>query len=316
MLIPFTSQSLKDAAKALADGKLVSFPTETVYGLGADATNDRAVAQIYAAKGRPAFNPLIAHVASIEQAQSVGYFSQTAQRLATHFWPGAMSLVVPLREDAPISKLVTAGLDSIALRLPAPIKVREMIDKAGVPIAAPSANLSGRISPTLASHVVADLDEACAYILDDGPCDAGLESTIIDCTKDKLTILRHGPVTAEDIQALFPDMALRQPVLMNDKAPTAPGQLTAHYAPSKAVMLDVIEPQDEAIYIGFGDCSAKARFNLSPSGDVIEAAANLFALLHKADKCDGTHISIAPLPRDGIGAAIYDRLQRAASDKR
>lgn len=314
MRTAFTTQSLFDAAQAIRAGKLVSFPTETVYGLGADATNDRAVAQIYEAKGRPSFNPLIAHIASMEQARTIGVFDERAEKLASAFWPGALSIIVPIKEGATISSLVTAGLDSIALRMPAPSPVRDLIAQAGVPIAAPSANKSGRISPTLASHVEEDLGDACAYILDGGPCEAGVESTIIDCASDTLRILRPGPVTAEMIATLCPELATEKAVI-NNSTPNAPGQLSSHYAPQKPVRLDVTTPQEGDITIGFGPSSHKVDFTLSETGDVIEAAANLFAVLHQADKTDGTAIAIAPIDKTGIGAAIHDRLMRAAADR-
>ena len=312
MLTAFSTQSLFDAASALAAGELVSFPTETVYGLGADATNDQAVAKIYAAKGRPSFNPLIAHVASVKQAEEIGTFDERAKRLADAFWPGALTIVVPLRPHNAISKLVTAGLDTIALRLPAPLRIRNLIDAAGVPIAAPSANTSGKISPTLARHVAEDLGDACRYILDGGPCEAGVESTIIDCSSNALRILRPGPVTAEMIAHITPDLMTETPII-NDHTPNAPGQLTSHYAPSKPVRLDVTHPEPDEIYIGFGDCVRPTDFTLSPSGNVVEAAANLFAILHEADKAQGRAIAVAPIDKDGIGAAIYDRLARAAA---
>ena len=317
MLTAFSTQSLFDAANALAAGELVSFPTETVYGLGADATNDKAVAKIYQAKGRPSFNPLIAHVASFAQAKQIGYFDERATRLAEAFWPGALTIVVPLRTNSPISKLVTAGLETIALRLPAPQRIRDLIAKSGVPIAAPSANRSGKISPTLASHVADDLGDACRYILDGGPCEAGVESTIIDCSTKALRILRPGPVTAEMITDICPDLITAAPIIndhiVNDETPNAPGQLTSHYAPSKPVRLDVTMPAPDEVYIGFGDCAHPADFYLSPSGDVIEAAANLFAILHEADKAQAHAIAVAPIDKDGIGAAIHDRLARAAA---
>ena len=314
MLTEFTTQSMSDAAKALADGYLVSFPTETVYGLGADATNDKAVAQIYAAKGRPSFNPLIAHVANLEAAKMIGVFDERALRLAEAFWPGALTMIVPLHKHTRISKLVTAGLDTIALRVPAHERIRELISGAGVPIAAPSANRSGKISPTTAAHVAEDLSDACRFILDGGACEAGVESTIIDCSTDTLGILRPGPVTREMIQALFPEVTAASPV-KNDSRPNAPGQLTSHYAPSKPLRLDVTEPESDEIYIGFGKMGRTVDFNLSPTGNISEAAATLFATLHKADKAQGTRIAVAPLDKNGIGAAIYDRLQRAAADK-
>jgi len=314
MRLPCDHQSLKLAAAALKEGKLVSFPTETVYGLGADATNDQAVASIYAAKGRPSFNPLIAHIASLDQAKELAQFTPLADKIADHFWPGAVTIIVPLKANSPISKLVTAGLDTIALRIPATDIARDLLGKAGVPIAAPSANLSGGISPTLASHVEADLGDKCAYILDDGPCDKGLESTIIDCTKDKAFILRPGPVTIEALRDALPDCQISYVDVQNNETPTAPGQITSHYAPSKSMRLDATDKKADEILIGFGEV-AHADFNLSPIGDLTEAAANLFAYLHKADKAAGNIIAVSPLPQSGLGIAIYDRLKRAAADK-
>ena len=314
MRTAFTTQSLFDAAKAIAAGQLVSFPTETVYGLGADATNDSAVAKIYQAKGRPSFNPLIAHIATIEQARAFGVFDERAEALAAAFWPGALTIIVPLKAQSTISALVTAGLDSIALRMPAPQRIRELISKAAVPIAAPSANKSGKISPTLASHVEDDLGDDCALILDGGACEAGVESTIIDCSTQNLRILRPGPITKEMIATICPDIADTKTVI-NDSTPNAPGQLTSHYAPQKPVRLDVTTPHKTDIYIGFGPCPHKVDFNLSETGDVIEAAANLFAMLHLADKQQGDAIAIAPIDKTGIGAAIHDRLTRAAADR-
>lgn len=315
MLIPFTSQTLPDAALALSQGLLVSFPTETVYGLGANACDDKAVAQIYAAKGRPSFNPLIVHVASLAQAQEIGVFNKTSLALAEAFWPGALSVIVPLRPQANISSLVTAGLTTIAIRLPQSALVRELIAKAGVPIAAPSANLSGKISPTTAAHVAQDLDEACAYILDGGPCQAGLESTIVEAKDRSVTILRPGPITSDMIIDALPNISVTQAEISNDHSPSAPGQLTSHYAPKKPVRLNASTPQEGEIYIGFGPSPHKTDFNLSPSADPIEAAANLFAILHEADTMIGRQIAIAPISQDGIGYAISDRLQRAAADR-
>ena len=314
MLTAFSTQSLPDAAKALSDGQLVSFPTETVYGLGADATNDEAVAKIYHAKGRPSFNPLIAHIASLTQAKEIGVFDERALRLAEAFWPGALTIIVPLKPSSGISHLVTAGLDTVALRLPAPSLVRDLIAKAGVPIAAPSANISGKISPTLAAHVDADLGSSCAYILDGGACEAGVESTIIDCSQEDLAILRPGPVTHERIAAICPELTA-EAVITNDSQPNAPGQLTSHYAPNKPVRLNVTEPQEGDIYIGFGPSLHSVDFTLSAKGDLIEAAALLFAILHQADKAQGRAIAIAPIDKDGIGAAINDRLMRAAANR-
>ena len=314
MRLPCDHQSLKYAAKALWDGQLVSFPTETVYGLGADATNDKAVASIYEAKGRPSFNPLIAHIASLEMAHNIAEFTPLADKIAALFWPGAVTMILPLKMPSAISKLVTAGLDTIALRMPAPLVARELLQLADRPIAAPSANLSGGISPTLASHVEADLGDKCAYILDGGACEQGLESTIIDCTSDKAVILRPGPVTFEALQKALPDYEITYLDVHNDEAPSAPGQLTSHYAPSKAMRLNAQNKKAGEILIGFGDIR-EADYNLSPSGDLTEAAANLFALLHKADKAEGTVIAVSPVPQSDLGIAIYDRLRRAAAEK-
>lgn len=314
MLTAASPHSLSDAAKALQSGKLVSFATETVYGLGADATNDRAVAKIYEAKGRPAFNPLIAHIASVKQAETYGIFNDTAKRLIAAFWPGPLTIVVPLMPDCGISKLVTAGLETIALRMPAADMARELIAQTNRPIAAPSANLSGGISPTLASHVYETLDEACAYILDGGACQAGLESTIIDCASSPPSILRPGPITKEMIGKICPDIEHKADIV-NNHTPNAPGQLSSHYAPSKPVRLNIETPLVDDIYIGFGKMKIASDYNLSPTGDVVEAAANLFAILHEADKQEGQAIAIAPIAKDGIGAAIYDRLSRAAAER-
>ena len=313
MRCDFNHQSLLQAARYLRDGNLVSFPTETVYGLGADATNDRAVAAIYNAKGRPSFNPLIAHVPTLDAACSIGIFSDTALNLATQFWPGPLTLVVPLRAPSSISHLVTAGLDTIALRVPAPEKVRALLTAADRPIAAPSANISGRISPTMATHVEDDLGDKIAMILDDGPCPSGVESTIIDCSSETLRILRHGPVTIEDVASLYLSISTDRAALTNDTAPSAPGQLTSHYAPSKGVRLEAIDKKSNEFMIGFGPYHGD--INLSPEGNLIEAAANLFAFLHQADRSEAKLIAIAPIPHLGLGAAINDRLARAAADQ-
>ena len=314
MRLPCDHQSLKLAAEALKAGQLVSFPTETVYGLGANATNDKAVALIYEAKGRPSFNPLIAHIATIEMAKEIAEFTPLAEKIAARFWPGAVTLILPLKMPSSISKLVTAGLDTIALRIPAPQIARDLLHLAGLPIAAPSANLSGSISPTLASHVEADLGQKCAYILDDGACEQGLESTIIDCTADSAIILRPGPVTKDALQEALPSLEIAYHDVNNNEAPSAPGQLTSHYAPSKSMRLNALDKQDNETLIGFGDVK-EADYNLSPTGDLTEAAANLFALLHKADKANSGVISVSPIPETGLGIAIYDRLKRAAADK-
>ncbi len=301
-----SSSELDRAARLLARGELVAFPTETVYGLGADARNDVAVAQIFEAKGRPAFNPLIVHVASIEQAREIAVFDATAERLAAAFWPGALSLVLPVRAEAGISKLVTAGLGTVALRCPEPAMARDLVARTGCPVAAPSANISGKISPTTADHVLDGLSGKIAAVLDGGPCAVGLESTIVG--GDPVALLRPGGVPVEAIEACL-GQALAS---AEEGAVTAPGQLASHYAPQAALRLNASEARGDEVLIGFGDVAGE--MSLSASGDLIEAAARLFAVLHAAD-ATGRAIAVAPVPDHGIGRAINDRLRRAAAPR-
>jgi L-threonylcarbamoyladenylate synthase len=301
-----SSSELDRAARLLARGELVAFPTETVYGLGADARNDVAVAQIFEAKGRPAFNPLIVHVASIEQAREIAVFDATAERLAAAFWPGALSLVLPVRVEAGISKLVTAGLGTVALRCPEPAMARDLVARTGCPVAAPSANISGKISPTTADHVLDGLSGKIAAVLDGGPCAVGLESTIVG--GDPVALLRPGGVPVEAIEACL-GQALAS---AEEGAVTAPGQLASHYAPQAALRLNASEARGDEVLIGFGDVAGE--MSLSASGDLIEAAARLFAVLHAAD-ATGRAIAVAPVPDHGIGRAINDRLRRAAAPR-
>jgi L-threonylcarbamoyladenylate synthase len=301
-----SSSELDRAARLLARGELVAFPTETVYGLGADARNDVAVAQIFEAKGRPAFNPLIVHVASIEQAREIAVFDATAERLAAAFWPGALSLVLPVRVEAGISKLVTAGLGTVALRCPEPAMARDLVARAGCPVAAPSANISGKISPTTADHVLDGLSGKIAAVLDGGPCAVGLESTIVG--GNPVALLRPGGVPVEAIEACL-GQALAS---AEEGAVTAPGQLASHYAPQAALRLNASEARGDEVLIGFGDVAGE--MSLSASGDLIEAAARLFAVLHAAD-ATGRAIAVAPVPDHGIGRAINDRLRRAAAPR-
>ena len=301
-----SSSELDRAARLLARGELVAFPTETVYGLGADARNDVAVAQIFEAKGRPAFNPLIVHVASIEQAREIAVFDATAERLAAAFWPGALSLVLPVRVEAGISKLVTAGLGTVALRCPEPAMARELLSRARCPVAAPSANISGKISPTTADHVLDGLSGKIAAVVDGGPCAVGLESTIVG--GDPVALLRPGGVPVEAIEACL-GQALAS---AEEGAVTAPGQLASHYAPRAALRLNASEARGDEVLIGFGDVAGE--MSLSASGDLIEAAARLFAVLHAAD-ATGRAIAVAPVPDHRIGRAINDRLRRAAAPR-
>ena len=303
-----TSAHMQRAADLLADGALVAFPTETVYGLGADARNGRAVAEIYAAKGRPSFNPLIVHVPSSEAAQSYGVWSETAQRLADAFWPGPLSMVLPLRGDAGLSELVTAGLESVAIRVPAGDLAQELLQRFNGPVAAPSANPSGRISPTTAAHVLAGLDGKIGAVLDGGACSVGLESSIIGLTGEP-TLLRAGGVPREAIEEVL-GASLRMAV---EGEITAPGQIASHYAPNARVRLNAIAWEVGEKTLGFGPMACD--LNLSETGDLVEAAANLFGHLHRLDAMDGIGIAVAPIPRLGLGAAINDRLQRAAAPR-
>jgi L-threonylcarbamoyladenylate synthase len=290
----------------LRSGQIVAIPTETVYGLAADASNADAVAKIYTAKGRPDFNPLIVHVADQSSAESLGDFSPMAHQLAQAFWPGPLTLVLPLRPGADIAGAVTAGLPTIALRCPAHPVMQALLKKTGLNIAAPSANKSGGISPTRAEHVLAGLGSAVPMILDGGPCSAGLESTIVAVREHGWQILRPGPVTAADIERVLGT----RPLAASGDNIEAPGQLASHYAPSKAVRLNAIRAEPGEWHIGFG--AMEGNDNLSEPGDLAQAAANLFDALHRADASAALSISVAPIPHEGIGVAINDRLQRAS----
>ena len=303
-----SAADLARAAGLLADGKLVAFPTETVYGLGADARNGRAVAAIYEAKGRPSFNPLIVHVADAAAAQSYVDWSDTAQRLAGAFWPGPLTLVLPLKPGHGISELVTAGLDTLAIRVPAHPTARALLRAFGGPVAAPSANPSGRISPTTAEHVLAGLSGRIAAVVDDGPCPVGLESTIVGLAGAP-ALLRPGGLAAEEIEAVL-GRKLTHPE--TGSAISAPGQLLSHYAPAERVRLDAEAPEPGELFLGFG--AMACDLNLSPSSDLAEAAANLFGHLHALD-AQGRPIAVAPIPDHGLGAAINDRLRRAAAPR-
>ena len=302
------------AARLLLDGGLVAFPTETVYGLGADARNNRAVAGIFAAKDRPQFNPLIVHVPDLTAAERIAVFSDTARDLAQAFWPGALTLVLPLRAEAGIAPLVTAGHDSIALRVPAHPVAQDLLRICGCPLAAPSANPSGRVSPTTAAHVLSGLSGRIDAVLDGGPAQVGVESTILNLTAAP-ELLRPGGVPTEAIEACL-GQPLAQAAPIND-APIAPGQLSSHYAPGADVALNVSAPQPGALWLGFGPGCDGAALNLSPAGDLTEAAAHLFGMLRDLDAmaAPGQRIAIAPVPDHGLGRAINDRLRRAAAPR-
>jgi L-threonylcarbamoyladenylate synthase len=301
-IIPYGDAAIAAAAAAIGRGEIVAIPTETVYGLAADARNDAAVARIYAAKGRPGFNPLIVHVADFAAAQHLATFDDDALALAAAFWPGPLTLVVPSRAGNGIAAAVTAGLPTIALRVPAHRAMQALIAATRTPLAAPSANASGGISPTTAAHVAAGLGAAVPIIIDDGATERGLESTIVAAGR----ILRPGPVT-EDMIAKVLHVAA---TFITGGPIIAPGQLASHYAPTKPVRLDASSAAPDEWLIGFGAVSGNET--LSPTGDLDQAAANLFAALHRADAAPRARIAIAPIPAIGIGAAINDRLRRAA----
>ena len=284
-------------------GGIVAVPTETVYGLAADAGDSAAVARIYAAKGRPSFNPLIVHVTDAAMAGELAVFDDDAHALAAAFWPGPLTLVLPLRPGAPIASLVTAGLDTVAIRVPAHRAMQALIAAAGRPLAAPSANRSNGLSPTEAAHVVASLGEAVPRVIDDGACTAGVESTIVT-GRD---VLRPGPITAEEIARVLPGGSA---TLTSAGRITAPGQLATHYAPAKPLRLNATEALPGEWLIGFG--AVAGHDTLSATGDPVEAAGRLFAALHRADEGSAVRIAVAPIPPAGIGAAINDRLTRAA----
>ncbi len=306
-----TESAIEAAAKAINKGQLVSFGTETVYGLGGDGRNPEAVAKIFAAKGRPLFNPLISHIAGAEAAFALGSKTAIAEKLAAKFWPGAMTLVLDKTPNNPLCDLTTAGLNSVALRVPSQRQALIFLTAANCPIAAPSANRSGRISPTRAAHVWDELGgcKDLAFILDMGAATGGLESTVIDARGEKPIILRAGAVTADMIiTATGVEIGHHQ-----GGGIISPGQTTSHYAPSKPMLLNRCQASSDDIWIGFGDIGRNSILNLSPAGDIIEAAANFYDMLRRADAMEGAHIAIAPIPDEGIGIAINDRLRRAAA---
>jgi L-threonylcarbamoyladenylate synthase len=298
-ILPFSDDTVAEAARLILAGEPVAVATETVYGLAADATNAEAVARIYEAKGRPSFNPLIVHVSDLAAAERIGVFDAAARTLAQRHWPGPLTLVVPLQEDSGIASIVTAGLPTIGLRVPAHPAMQAVLRAVGRPLAAPSANSSGSISPTRAQHVRKSLGGRIPLVLDSGATERGIESTIVAATGGTLRLLRRGPIEVD-----------AQPG--EGSAIEAPGQLASHYAPSKPLRLNSAERGGpDEYWIGFGASGGDA--NLSEAGDLVEAAARLFDLLHRADESDRSRIAIAPVPDHGLGAAINDRLRRAAS---
>jgi len=315
-ILGVSDAAIEEAGRIIRSGGLVAFPTETVYGLGADATNARAVAAIYAAKGRPSFNPLIAHVADLAAARAIAVLDARAERLAAAFWPGPLTLVLARREAAGIADIVTAGLDTVAVRVPSSAIARRLLVAAGVPVAAPSANRSGHVSATAAAHVAADLGEAVDLILDGGAAEVGIESTIVDVTGAVAVLLRPGAVTREMLEA-----ALGEAIDVSGgdaHRPNAPGQLASHYAPVARVRLGAVDVRAGEALLAFGpDVPAHdgPAFNLSASGDLVEAAANLFTALRALDRPEVTAIAVMAIPEQSLGAAIADRLARAAAER-
>ena len=311
-----SDRGLRAAEGLLSAGELVAFPTETVYGLGGDARNDRAMAGIFAAKGRPAFNPLIVHVAAFAEAERLAIFTTEAGALAARFWPGPLTLVLPRRPDSGLSGLATAGLPTVALRVPAHPLAHRLLAAFGGPVAAPSANLSGRVSATTAAHVRDGLDGRIAAILDGGGCQVGLESTIVGFDGDLAVLLRPGGLSVEILTA-----ALGRPLARPGTGTvSAPGQLASHYAPEAALRLEAGEARSDEVWLGFGPSAPdRPGLNLSASGDLAEAAANLFGHLRAIDalarRVGARRIAVPPIPRSGLGLAINDRLARAATPR-
>jgi L-threonylcarbamoyladenylate synthase len=297
-VLPFNDQTIAEASRLIVTGQAVAVPTETVYGLAADATNAEAVARIYEAKGRPSFNPLIVHVTDLAAAERIGEFSESAREVAERHWPGPLTLVVPLRRDAGIASSVTAGQPTIGLRVPAHPTMLALLLAVGRPLAAPWAHASGSISPTRAEHVLKSLGDRIPMIIDGGPTERGLESTIVAATGGPLRLLRPGPIEVDAERG-------------SGERIEAPGQLASHYAPAKPLRLGATDAAADEFLIGFGDIGGDA--SLSRSGDLVEAAARLFDLLHRADSSDRPRIAVAPVPDEGLGAAINDRLRRAAA---
>jgi L-threonylcarbamoyladenylate synthase len=311
-----------DAVHCLKAGGLVAFPTETVYGLGADATNARAIARIYAAKGRPRFNPLIAHVTNAAAAKTLARFNADAAKLADALWPGPLTLVLPKTADCPVAELATAGLDSIAVRVPRHDVAQKILAAFGKPIVAPSANRSGHVSPTTAGHVLADLRGRVELIVDGGATSVGVESTIVACI-DEPTLLRPGGIPREAVEQALnrPLAAVSVEASTEDEAPLAPGMSASHYAPHTPLRLEAqrVEPGEALLAFGpahiEGAADAKVTLNLSPGGDLIEAAANLFSYLRTLDGANAKAIAVMPIPHEGLGEAINDRLARAAAPR-
>ena len=318
-ILPAGGHAVAEAARCLTEGGLVAFPTETVYGLGADATQATAIARLYEAKGRPSFNPLIAHVADLAAARKIARFDATATRLAEAFWPGPLTLVLPKTDNCPVAELATAGLDTVAIRVPSHPIARDILHAFGGAVVAPSANISGHVSPTTAAHVASDLTGRVDLILDGGPVEVGVESTIVACF-DVPMLLRPGGLPREAIERVLGHALQRLPedAVNDDAQPLAPGMLASHYAPRTPVRLNATSVEPDETLLAFGDAgidganAAKAVMNLSAAGDLSEAAANLFGYLRALDARLARTIAVMPVPHHGLGEAINDRLRRAA----
>ena len=316
-VLAISEEMLIGAAGLIRGGFLVSFPTETVYGLGADATNDKAVANVFAAKERPTFNPLIVHVPSVEAAQDLVVFDPVAKQLAQALWPGPLTLVLPKRPDCQISDLVFAGLETLAIRVPASDTARQFLRHCRRPVAAPSANRSGRLSSTTAAHVASEFYDLDLAILDGGPCIGGLESTVIGGTPDQPTLLRAGGLSIEEIETVIGSVNVVTTGTNDPNAPASPGMLVRHYAPVTSLEINAKTVNPDECWLGFGPNdvpgSPVEELNLSPSSDLVEAAANLFGHLRSLDHARASAIKVAPIPMEGLGRAINDRLLRGAS---
>lgn len=308
--LPVSVEGIAAAAHLLQAGELVSFPTETVYGLGADATNDQAVANIYAAKGRPQFNPLIVHVADKAEAMRIVNFNADADLLANAFWPGALTLVLPRTKDCTVSLLVSAGLDTVAVRVPSHKTAHDLLRATGRPIAAPSANPSGRVSPTTAAHVLEGLNGHIAAILDGGSCKVGIESTVVDVSGANPVLLRPGGISFEEISKVLGSLTKSNET---PEAPKSPGMLERHYAPETPLRLNATNFESNESILGFGPQAPSGSLNLSATGNLVEAAANLFAMMRILDERGGKAIAVMQIPDHGLGHAINDRLGRAAT---
>lgn len=311
-----SEQNMKFAANLLRQGNIVSFPTETVYGLGADATNSAAIAKIYQAKNRPSFNPLIIHLSEAKTVSNYVKMNELAKRLAENFWPGPFTMVLPLNNNNGLSDLVTAGLKTAAIRVPENPVAQSLLMLFDGPIAAPSANKSGHISPTSAKHVDSEFGEELEIIIDDGPCKKGLESTIVEVTDNQVRLLRPGSITPQQIEEVIGQKII--PTNNAFKTPNAPGQLKSHYAPQAQVRLNAVQTNRNECLLAFGDVNHSNdvySLNLSTSGNLEEAATNLFSMMRKLDKKKYSTIAVSPIPEIGLGIAINDRLKRAAAPK-